>query len=265
MKLFLGFALQEFTAAAMYRFEYWLQLAGNLIQMYGIYWLWNTLARQKPALLGASLDQVLTYTLLAMVLEVILRASNLPRYTISNLIRTGAIQADLLRPLDFHFHLFARSSGLLIYLLLGQGLLGTLFGVLFLGIHAPASPIYALLFVFSLALAFLVGFSLNFLIGLVSIYTIEAARISWLYYALLRFFSGQMIPLWMFPPLLAQVVALLPFQSVIGVPLSIYIGRLSIPAALQAISLQALWAGALLLLGRLAWSRAQARLIIQGG
>lgn len=81
----------------------------------------------------------------------------------------------------------------------------------------------------------------------------------------MRFFSGQMVPLWYFPAFLAQVAALLPFQAVIGIPVSIYIGRLSIPDAIGAIGVQAGWAAVLLGLGRLVWQRAYIRLTVQGG
>jgi ABC-type uncharacterized transport system permease subunit len=83
--------------------------------------------------------------------------------------------------------------------------------------------------------------------------------------AVLRFFSGQMIPLWIFPPLLAQIAVLLPFQLLVSVPLSIYIGRLEGVQAVRALGLQAAWAAGLLLLGRMMWRKAHHKLVVQGG
>ena len=265
MKLFIGFARQAFTTSAMYRLEFWMQLLGNFVLMYGAYWLWNTLYLHSPQLFSTSLEQMLTYAMLAQTLEVILRASNLPRFYINGQIRSGAIQMDLLKPLDFTFHLMARSTGELIFKLVTLGVPGFLFGALFLGLRPPASLAHGLLFLLSLALAFLVGFGLNYLIGLISFYTIGAQRISWVYYAVLGFFSGGMVPLWYFPPLLAQIAGVLPFQAMMSIPLSIYIGRLSIADAGGAIGLQAAWAAALLAAGHLVWQQAYQRLIVQGG
>jgi ABC-2 type transport system permease protein len=265
VKLFLGFARQAFTASAMYRLEFWMQLFGSFIMMYGAYWLWNTLYLHGPAYFSTSLEQMLTYAMLAMIVDVILRPTNLPRYYINDAMRSGAIQMDLLRPLDFTFHLLARSSGQLIFSVLTQGGPAFLLGALFLGLRPPASLAHALLFVPSLGLAFLIGFGLNFLIGLISVYTIQAQRIAWVYYAVLRFLSGQMVPLWYFPAFLAQIAALLPFQAMVGIPLSIYIGRLSMVEALNALAVQALWAIALLALGRWVWQQAYTRLTVQGG
>ncbi len=226
---------------------------------------WNTLYLHRPDLFTTSLEQMLTYAMLAIILNFFLNPSNLARYYITAQIRSGDIQMDLLRPLDFPFHLLARSAGMTLFNLMILCLPAFLLGALFLGLKAPASLLSGLLFLPSLALAFLVAVSLQFLVGLISVYTIGARRIVWFYLAVLRFFSGQMIPLWIFSPLLAQIAALLPFQTLVGIPLSIYIGRLDGAQAAQALGLQAVWAAALLLLGRLIWSRAYRKLTVQGG
>lgn len=265
MSLFLAFALQEFTASSMYRLELAMRFLGNLIQMYGVYWLWNTLYAQNPALISTSLEQMVSYAVLAMVLEVVLNDTGLPRWYIARQVRTGDIQMDLVRPLGFTYHMLARSAGGTVFLLLALGLPSVLFAALFLGLMPPASLVHGLLFLPSLGISFLVGFALNYLIGLVSIYSIATRRISWVYNAMLAFFSGQMVPLWIFPPLLAQIAAFLPFQAMIGIPLSIYIGRLPLLDAVRALGVQALWAAGLLALGEFVWHQAQRRLIVQGG
>jgi ABC-type uncharacterized transport system permease subunit len=145
------------------------------------------------------------------------------------------------------------------------GLPTVILGVLLLGLKAPASLQAALMFLPSLVLAFLVSFGLEFLMGMIAVYAIEVRRISWVYFSVVRFFSGQMFPLWIFPPLLAQIAALLPFQAMMNIPLSIYIGRLEGAQALQAMGIQAAWAAALMLIGRLIWSRAHRKLTVQGG
>jgi len=265
MKLFLSFTRLEFLAASMYRGEFWLRIANNLVVMYGAYWLWNTLYDRQPQIFTISREQMLAYGMLAMLMDTFFSASNHVRYYIMGQVRTGAIQMDLLRPLDLVFHLLARNSGQMIFSVLTQGLPGFLAGALFLGLRPPSNLQDGLLFLLSLLLAYLVAFTLNFLVGMVAVYVTEAQRISWAYYALLRFFSGQAVPLWFFPPFLAQIAYLLPFRCIIAVPLSIYIGQLSFQEALSALGLQALWAAALLAACQLTWYRAHTRLTVQGG
>jgi ABC-2 type transport system permease protein len=265
MKLFLSFARQSMIEMSMYLFEFWMQVVACFLTLYGVYWLWNTLYRNRPDLFTVSLEQMLTYAMLAMILDYFLNPSNLPRWYITRQIQTGDIQMDLLRPLDFPFHLLARSAGMTFYALLVPCLPACLLGVLFFGLKAPASLSAGLLFVPSLVLGFLVSWGLQFLMGMVAVYAIQVRRISWVYMAVASFFSGQLVPLWIFPPLLARIAALLPFQALVGIPLSIYIGRLEGLQAMQAVGLQAAWAAALLLLGRVIWERAHRKLTVQGG
>jgi ABC-2 type transport system permease protein len=249
----------------MYLFHFWMQVFSNFVLMYGVYWLWNTLYHYRPDLFNTRLEQMLTYAMLAIIINFFLNPSNSARYTISNHVRSGDIQMDLLRPVDFPVYLMTCSAGETLFTLMLPCLPAFLLGVMFLGLKTPANLITGFLFALSLLLAFLVAVSLQFLLGLISIYTIEARRIVWFYLALLRFFSGQMVPLWIFPPLLAQIAALLPFQLLVNVPLSIYIGRLEGGQAIQALGLQAAWAVGLLFLGRLIWRKAHHKLVVQGG
>lgn len=265
MKLLLGFARQSFVAMNMYLSHFWMQVLSNFMLMYGVYWLWNTLYQYRPDMFNTSLEQMLSYAMLAIILNFFLNPSNSARYTISNHVRSGDIQIDLLRPVDFPVYLITCSAGETLFTLMLPCLPAFLLGMVFLGLKPPANMIAGLLFALSLLLAFLVAVSLQFLLGLVSIYTIEARRIVWFYLAVLRFFSGQMVPLWIFPPLLAQIAAMLPFQLLVNVPLSIYIGRLEGMQAFQALGLQAVWAAGLLLFGRVMWRQAHHKLVVQGG
>lgn len=265
MKLFFGFLRQAFFSMTVYRFDFWMQVLGNFILMYGVYWLWHTLYRARPDLFATRLDQMATYAMLAVILSFFYNQSNFVRYYMNAQIRSGDIQIDLLRPLDFPFYLFSRATGMTLFNLLVPCLPAFLLGVLALGLQAPATPLAGLLFALSLALGYLVSVGLQFLLGMISVYTLEARRIIWFYQAVQRFFSGQLIPLWIFPPLLGQIAALLPFQAMIAIPLSIYIGQIQGAQALQALGLQAAWAAGLLTLSRLLWQRAYLQLTVQGG
>lgn len=264
MKLFFGFTRLQFQTAFMYRQEF-LRILDNLVMMYGAYWLWNTLYTRHPGLFDVSRGQMLTYGMLAMLMDTIFSATNVVRWTIMGQVRTGSIQMDLLRPLDFLFHHLARNVGQLGFSILTLGLPGFLTGTLLLGLGLPGSFSNGALFLLSVIPAYLVAFALNFLLGMVAIYTLHIQQIGWVYYSLVGFFSGQLIPLWFFPAFLAGAVNLLPFRCIIGIPLSIYIGRYSFLGAAQALGIQIAWTVSLLIICRLVWNRAHAHLTVQGG
>ncbi len=77
--------------------------------------------------------------------------------------------------------------------------------------------------------------------------------------------SGRLVPMWLFPDLIADVSRWLPFQYMFQVPLEIYIGRVSAQEVVYSLSVQALWVVVFALLVGLVWTRAQRRVFVQGG
>jgi len=149
-------------------------------------------------------------------------------------------------------------------MLVTNGLPGLLFAYLFLGFKPPVSPQAGFAFLLSLSLGYVVYFGISFILGMLSIVTTDVRSYMWAFYSVVRFASGQAVPLWMSPPALAAIVAFLPFKDIYFVPMTIYIGAYegSLTGALFS---QALWAVGLILISYLIWSRVQRRITVQGG
>lgn len=263
MKLFWAFARQHFHAMAIYRFDFWLWSAANLILMYGIRWLWITLYTQRPGAFGVTLQQMVTYGVLSMAIENLFYTG--PQYYMAQQVRSGAIDGDLLKPLDFHFHMLARSTGETLFRIIVMVLPALLLGYFLFDLQLPATWRAGFSFVVALSLGFLVNFHLDFLLGVIGLATLEVHSIDWAFHATSRFFSGQYVPLWLFPGALGTVANILPFRSIFFTPLSIYTGVLSAGSITQAIGLQLLWLVILLILSRWLWEQIQLRIVSQGG
>jgi ABC-2 type transport system permease protein len=263
--LFLSFARQTFHSTAIYSFDFWLRVFSTFVMMYTAHWLWRVLYTQRPNAFGINIEQMITYGVLAMLLEMALRPGNWVQYYMMEKVRTGQIAMDLIKPLDFHLHMLAQNVGEVLFFLTVLGLPCYLFGYLLLGLQLPSDLLHGLLFLISLVLAYLVLFSLSFLLGLLPLFAVRVDNVFWAYQAIVRFFSGSLVPLWLFPAALAKVAALLPFQAVFAIPLTIYIGKLPQGELLAAMGLQLFWVLALAGLGRLLWNRAHSTLVMQGG
>ena len=263
MKIFWAFARQVFHGNAIYRFEFWMRLFWVYMLMYGVYWVWKTLYTQTPGAFGISLKQMVTYAILGMILDIVLDVG--PEWYIANQVRTGAIDTDLMKPLDFHFHMLARSAGEMLF---GLGILAVpafAIGYFLFGLQPPGDAFTSLLFAASVILSFLVFFHIGFLLGSLTVITLDIRSIAWAYYALISFFSGQIVPLWLFPDLLRKISDFLPFQAIYYIPISIYIKTLNGRDALQALALQVFWTITLVFVSRWSWSRVHTRLTVQGG
>jgi ABC-2 type transport system permease protein len=263
MKLFWSFTRQTFHNVAVYRFEFWMRLFWVYLLMYSVYWVWKTLYTQSPGAFGVSLQQMVTYAILGMILDIVLDVG--PEWYIANQVRTGAIDTDLMKPIDFHFHMLARSAGEMLF---GLGILALpafAIGYFLFGLQPPGDMTTSLLFAISVLFGFFVFFHIGFLLGALTVITLDIRSIAWAYYALISFFSGQMVPLWLFPDFLRKISELLPFQAIYYIPMSIYIKTVNGKEALQALGLQVFWAIVLAFVSRWAWGRVHARLTVQGG
>lgn len=180
-------------------------------------------------------------------------------------IRSGAVAMQLLRPADYQGCWFAHSFARLLQMTLMRGVpIGVL--ALALGYLQPPSDVQsAALFLASVGAGMVLGVALAQVTGATAFWTLDATGAAGLVSVLTMFFSGQLVPIALWPSWLAKVAHLLPFQGLTDIPLSIYLGRYAGAEALRAIGLQLLWAAGMLLVARALICRGFRRLEIQGG
>jgi len=133
------------------------------------------------------------------------------------------------------------------------------------GLELPASPSAGLLYLVSMALAYMVTTLLGMLMGLVAFWTLQTRGVQAIYDFVSLFFAGALVPLWFFPPALRQVADWLPFQAQAFIPLSLYMGQVPEGQIAGALGLQLFWVVTLFGVCWLVWQRAMRRVTIQGG
>lgn len=264
MKVLFAFVRTAFHNAAIYRVDFGVSLLSVFIMMYAAYSIWSILYTQSPGAFGMDLGRMTTYGVLGMLLLPIMGSAISVQNQIAQQVRLGTLDLDLLKPLDFIFHMFCRNVGEFGVRVLTHGVPGLAFAWLFLGFRPLATAGALAAFLASIGLGYLVFFGLNFLMGLLAIVTLDIRSYAWAYHSLIRFASGQMVPLWMFPPALGAILAALPFKDVYFVPIAIYVGALDGGVG-RVLAGQSLWAGGLLAAGGLLWRLLYRRITIQGG
>lgn len=266
MSLLWTFSRQAFLKISAYRANFWAEMFTLFIQIFIIQTLWKVLYAQAPSLFGgATLEQMVTYGVISIICGILLTTDEGPHLYLTQQVKTGMITSDLLKPLNFPLHMLLRFTG--------DTLARTVFYVLpplaaayvLLHIPWPLQASQALFFLGSIILSYLILFFCNFLFGLLVFKTHDLVGFMFTYWALLRFFSGQVVPLWLYPSWLLPLVYALPFQAVFYTPLAIYIGRLQGTALLHALALQLVWVVVLYFLSQAAWRLVHRYLTVQGG
>lgn len=246
----------------MYRFNALFGIALTGISIYLITLVWKTAYGAQSEVAGIAIGQALTYLTIANLQLYFLR----PELSgdIQARIREGQIGFDLSRPVSYPSQLFATAMGDFIGqmpLLLVALPIALTAGELSLPPTATAGIGYLL----SLFLAWVIAVQLNMLIGLVSFWTLEMTGFEMMYRLIGNFATGALVPLWFMPDALRAIIQVLPFQAIVFVPVSIYIGEPATGALWSALLLQAGWGMALVFVIRWVWSKAFRHTVIQGG
>ena len=183
-------------------------------------------------------------------------------------IKTGGIVYDLCRPLHLYSFYFAR--------ILAQKLMGSLLRAIPMlvfaallpecwGLSLPASLPGLLCSMLALLLGlFCVSATENITMA-ATMRTLDPRGFRTILNMLMMFFTGNILPLTLFPDSWQRVLTLFPYAQILDAPIRLYTGEYAAAEAPWILLLQAVWTAALVLLGCLLWRCNQRKLIIQGG
>lgn len=218
-----------------------------------------------------SLAQAIGYVWLGQGLLVLLPWSADPE--VSDMVVSGAVAYERLRPLDTYFYWYARALAWTLARMVPRaipmfvlaGLILPLAGLGAWSLAPPASLAGGLLFVISVSLTLLLSAAMTLLINLVVVATMTSRGANLLAAAVVNLLSGLIVPLPLFPAWMSGFLFLQPFAGLSDIPFRIYLGQLTGAGAVAGIGMQAFWVLALVFAGRRGLIAAMDRLQVQGG
>jgi ABC-2 type transport system permease protein len=242
------------TAAAM-----------GLLQVLLSYFLWHALYAHTTVSAGLTVDQAVSYATLAVLVSRIRWGSRIfSRDSVWSLVDDGRIVYWFLRPISPQRYYLTKALGETCYwgawsaagfaLALATGL-----------VTPPPSAAVAGVSALSLLLGQLIEYQLLLAVDLLCFWLVSNNNARRVYHFAADFLSGAFVPLWYLPSGFVAVAKWLPFQSTLNVPLSFYIGRVPVAAALGPLTLQAVWWLVLHAGTRAMWRGAERRVAVQGG
>lgn len=97
------------------------------------------------------------------------------------------------------------------------------------------------LFALSLPMGFAVRFLFEWSLALSAFWTTRVDAINRAYFSVSMFLSGRVAPIVLLPPWLRSAAAGLPFFSMVGFPVELALGRLTLEQALWGMAIQLFW------------------------
>jgi len=183
-------------------------------------------------------------------------------------ISSGSIAYELVRPMSLYSRWFCKSAANRLAATAVHCLPAFLAALLLpkpYNLIIPTDICQIVMFLISTALGFGVVVSFAMLMYVTLFYIISQRGIRIIVNAVSSFLSGGVIPLPFFPEPVLNIVKLLPFAAMQDMPLQIFCGNITGTDAAVGIAFQAMWFAALMLIGRAAMSKAQEKVIVQGG
>jgi ABC-2 type transport system permease protein len=222
-------------------------------------------AKPRGRLYGYAYGDMVAYSLLVMLGRAF---SSMPGLTtgIARDIRDGGIKKFLTQPIDLlQFLFWQRVAHKLVYYVIATGPFALVFWICrgyFPGWPDLTTLAAALV---SLALAFLIGFYIETLMGLFAFWYLEVSSLIFVYMLLNYFLSGHMLPLDWLPAPYRELILWLPFKYLAYVPAAIILQRYPQDALLGELALGLGWVIVLWALNKWALTRGLYRYSAYGG
>lgn len=262
--VYLAFARTAFQQRMQYRVANLAGLTTNffflLVQIFVYTAFYAVYTGPQPL----NLDEIITYFVLCQVFFMLMPFWG-TRSEVTRAIKSGDVVLQLTKPVDFQAYWFADECGRAYYYLFMRGLPTFLISLLFLKVAIPRHPSVLMAFTVSMTLSIFMSAAITITIFSSAFWTLDTTGISGMSYSIITLFSGMLVPIALWPEWLAHIAGWLPFEGLIDIPFSIYLGKITGIGVWVAISKQMAWSLFFIGFGRFLLTRGFSRLVIQGG
>jgi ABC-2 type transport system permease protein len=224
--------------------------------------MWSAAAADGP-IEGFGQPEFVTYYAAALVVRHLSSAWIV--WELNADIRSGSLAMHMLKPIH---PIWAYVAENLSAIPLRVVVLAPIIAVLVTALPAApitADPLHLALAAWTLVGAWVLMFSAQTVVGLLSLWTGQSLAIWDAFFGLFALLSGYLIPLELFPSSIRPFASMLPFHGMGGLPVEILMGHLETGEILRAAGIQLAWAIVFVVTARTVWNRGVRRFGAFGG
>jgi len=242
-----------------------MRLAYYPVEIIIIYIFWRLVYSSvgDTIIAGFSYPQIISYFMIQRICQHMFSEYGIS-LAIQEDISSGNLHVYLSRPISYVKYLFASivpsiiisgGFGIPVFILLAY----------ILNLPFPTGLYNWIFFILSLGMSSIIVFSLNLLIGFSTFWFRDITYIRWLYFSVVDFISGAVIPLSFYPQWVQLILEYLPFQYIYYVPLLVFFDMATITEMLKLFIIQFLWICILLFFVKVTWNKGLKIFDAQGG
>lgn len=250
MKKYFLFAWVSFLNLIEYRVNFLWEIFGSLINMLMLYAFW--VAILGSGFLNSSYTSV-SIGLYYLFITFIGTISNSNYWRIANLINSGDLSIEIIKPYSFPFKEFVQ--------FIPHKIMQTLIFIVILGIVSYLGMAYhfslsqILFFIPSVLLTIVSKFYIALSLGGLGFWFKRVHGFGSLFWNLGGLFSGELIPVDLLPHTLFLVSAYLPFRSLAFFPVQIILGKINQPEIISGLITQIVWLIIFIVIAKLIWKK----------
>ena len=267
MKAYISYFKLRFISGLQYRTAAWAGIATQFFFGFVYIMVYSAFYESGSGSIPMEFASLATYLWLNQALFALVNQTYKDR-ELFDLIKTGNISYELLRPKNMYFMWFFK--------ILGQRLanvtlrflplvLVTIFLPKPYNLGAPISFSALILFVVSLFIGTLLITAISVFYPIVMLTTLNEKGIVNIMVVLADILSGVVVPIPFFPKILKVISSYLPFQYVSDLPFRLYVGNIGVINGINMIIIQVIWLFILIILGYLLIKKNLKRVEVQGG
>ena len=262
MKKYFALIKIQFKDNFAYRMSTAASIIVGILQIYIFYYIWCRVYDGTDTLNQFSLVQMSTYVIFNNAIYKLMEFGITLR--ISDMVKSGEIATKLTKPIGFIPSLFFESIGSLTASIFTMILPILIFCIIFLDIFVQTNPLANLMFIGSVILAILISIYVDIIFGLLTFWTENGWGLRVIRQALVKLFSGAVVPLAFLPEWFNRICDILPFKTLIDVPIKIYLFGVD-NEAIGNVLIQVLWVMVLMLFTKVLFKIIMKKIQINGG
>lgn len=251
-----------------YRANFICFLIGEIMSAFIMYFVWKAvfLSSDSDTFMGFTMEDMVVYLFITFLTGYLTYSDG--AYAVGEEIIDGSIAMRMIRPCSFEASFLFHELGnrviavSMIFVPIVAGV--EIYRYVIYG-SLRFQPVFFLLYIVSLLIAYLISFYFNVCYGFMAFFFKNLWGTTLIKEALVSFLSGGVIPLAFLPKGLSTVLNILPFASLSYTPVMIYMGMYSYTQIAWRIGLQLFWLAVMFGVTKLIWRSAVRHLAVQGG
>lgn len=237
-----------------FRASFLMERARAITIVIAFYAFWSVLFLERSLVMGYSQSQMITYVLgMNLLRSLILSDQN---WEMIREINTGRIASYLIRPISYFGFCISRDLvDKLLNFLSAILEMALALWILDVPLYFPKNFSSLFFFVLMILLSLVLYFLLSYAVSALAFWTAESGGPRFCFELFVEFAAGAFFPLDVLPQAVKNFFQLLPFASMVYLPLNIFLERADFSEILKGIAVSLAWIFLLALLCRAVWKR----------